>query len=331
MSTFFGTKTKLAQDLNAVLSTPLNLSTLRMITGYTNLYRLVLTFSRLTVQQTIAFLNQSNWLNFINEHLGLSLDADQMIRILNTPAELFRLLSVALFAFRLSLNLGDMAWHWAFPTDLRNAYIVWQEQWNVIINDAVWSLANLFGNYAAYFKIPRSIAASITAVFLCFDAGLLFYRKQLAEQTYQAELIAHPENQHELDIGIQTKRSYFNINLLAAGILALGFSASFILTAPALIPLEFFVCAIGTAFYASADDYSLYVEKSLRHDQEGAQKAWNNFLSSLFKHTLLPCIFMATLAVSLPAAILFAVLYIGYELTLRYTMDVEPQPLCSPS
>ncbi len=310
MSTFFSKK-KLAQDIEAFNATP-TLTKMRITAGYSNLYRLVLTFSRLTVQETLLLLKNTQWLKFFNELLGISLDTDQMIRILNTPVELFRFLSVAIFAFRLSTNIGDMAWHLIYPTSIRTADIVWQEQWNVILNDAVWSTANLFSNYATYFKIAPPIAAGITALFLCFDIGLLLYRKKLKED----------------DLSVAT-HAYFNANLLAASLLALGFSASFILTAPVLIPIEFFVCAIGTGLYATANGYAEYVDKSVNSTQDAANKAWNDFTTSLFKNTVLPSLFMMTLALSLPAGLLFATLYVGYEINLRYNIETDPHPLCA--
>ena len=312
MYRFFGEKSKLAQDIENLTTTPISLPTIRMVTGYTNLYRLVLTFSRLTVQQTILFLRETQWLKFLNDLLGLSLDADKMVNILNTPTELFRLLSVAIFAFRLSLNLGEMGYHWLYPSNIRTALTVWNEQWNVILNDAVWATANLFANFATYFKIAPPIAAGITACFLCFDISLLYYRKSLANLDDQPAL-----------------RASFNANLLAAGLLALGFSASFILTAPALIPIEFFICSLGTGLYATADAYGTYVEKSLNATPEIANEAWGAFTGSLFKNTVLPCLLMSTVAVSLPAAALFTALYIGYELNQRYNPETEPQTSCS--
>ena len=310
MSMFFS-KNKLAQDIESICATP-TLTKMRITAGYTNLYRLVLTFSRLTVQETLLLLKNTQWIKFFNELLGLSLDTDQMIRILNTPVELFRFLSVALFAFRLSTNMGDMFWHYIFPTATRTADIVWQEQWNVILNDAVWTTANLFSNYATYFKIAPPIAAGITACFLCFDISLLLYRKELKK--------------HDLT---QATQAWFNANLLAASLLALGFSASFILTAPALVPLEFFVCALGTGLYATADGYADYIDKRVTSTQDAANEAWSDFTTSLFKNTVLPSLFMMTLALSLPAGVLFATLYIGYELKQRYIIESDPQLLCA--
>ncbi|HHF0527806.1 TPA: hypothetical protein ACU929_000779, partial [Legionella anisa] len=220
-------------------------------------------------------------------------------------------------------------------------------------NDLVWATVNFLTNFNHITHIPDPTAGIITAAFLGFDVCLTLYKCYLAKREYlvkkaqyeqeiedyrnkalfthlsQKERDLHIEMLEkqilELEINWRTKEATFYFNAAAAALLMLGFSASLLFTGPGIAITCFFVCTVAVAMYLSSDAYAKYQEKSLRlecaqgkEDYAAALKeydaAYNDFVFTMIKNTVMPTLLIATYAVCWPAAIALTVLYIGYEI-----------------
>ncbi|MBN9228696.1 MULTISPECIES: hypothetical protein [Legionella] len=223
-------------------------------------------------------------------------------------------------------------------------------------NDLVWATVNFITNFNHITHIPDPTAGIITAIFLGFDVCMTLYKCHLAKQEYLTkkeqydnelrELKKHPEKfkgldieQHkkmlelqlkELEIGWQTKQATFYFTAAAAALLMLGFTASLLFTGPGIAVACFFVCTLAVAMYLSSDAYSKLQEKSLRLDDAKStgkdlqfalkeyEAAYNDFIFTMVKNTVMPTLIIATFAVCWPAAIVLTALYLGYEIYHAY-------------
>ncbi|MCE0722066.1 MULTISPECIES: hypothetical protein [Legionella] len=224
-------------------------------------------------------------------------------------------------------------------------------------NDLVWATVNFLTNFNHITHIPDPTAGVITAAFLGFDVCMTLYKCYLAKREYLAKkaqydqeiedyrnkaLFTHLSQKEremhiemlekqiiELEINWRTKEATFYFNAAAAALLMLGFSASLMLTGPGIPVVCFFVCTVAVAMYLSSDAYAKYQEKSLRlehakgkEDYTAALKeydaAYNDFVFTMIKNTVIPTLLIATYAVCWPAAIALTVLFIGYEIYHAY-------------
>ncbi|WP_133128081.1 hypothetical protein [Legionella nagasakiensis] len=349
---------RFSHDLGELASTPKHSSKIRDWVSLTNITRMQLVFSRLTLKQLLVMIQGSSFLEKI--------DIGDMLSTLDKPAGVFNMLSVGVFAARFAINIGMILKHTFFPSDAEKSLSL-KERFSQelskrhcdLLNDMVWGVVNGLTNYSMYFNISAPVANWITAGFLLFDVSLLFYRRWLAEQDYllKKEQYLHEKASYaddrercqlldeqlaELDIHWQATNTTYWFNISAAVLLMTGFSASLLLASPVAVPACFFVCVIGIAMYISADAYGKYHEKSLllqRAEQTGKdsshalhemEEARSAFMMSMVKNTVMPLLIMATFAVSWPAAIVLTVLFIGYECGKGYFNQPSKPALPSP-
>lgn len=141
-------------------------------------------------------------------------------------------------------------------------------------------------------------------------------------------------------------------NFAAALLLMAGFSAVIILSIPAIVPICFLFCTIAVAMYLSADQFGAYMKARLVYQQDkknnlvsastdATQAAWNMFVMSMVKTTVMPVLIVGVFAVCWPAALTLTLLYIAYECGRGYfnqpakpvdalpapVVDVEKEPL----
>ncbi|KTD42806.1 hypothetical protein [Legionella parisiensis] len=225
-------------------------------------------------------------------------------------------------------------------------------------NDLVWATVNFLTNFNHITHIPDPTAGVITAVFLGFDVCMTLYKCYLAKREYltkktqyeqeiedyrNKDLFKHLSQKErethiamleeqilELKINWRTKEVTFYFNAAAAALLMFGFSASLLLTGPGVAIVCFFACTIAVAMYLSSDAYTKYQEKGYRlelghlkgKELEKARQeynaAYNDFVFTMIKNTVIPTLLIATYAVCWPAAIALTVLYIGYEIYHSY-------------
>ncbi len=221
-------------------------------------------------------------------------------------------------------------------------------------NDLVWATVNFLTNFNQVTQISGPVAGYLTAVFLTFDVCMVLYKLTLAKQEYltkKAQYVQEKEDYNnpelfktmsaeeklahlelldkqliELEINWQTKESNFYFVAAAAALLAIGFTASMLLSPPLLVMGCFFVCQLAVAMYLSSGAYAQYKEKSLYLEQANLtgkdlalaqkeyEKARNDFIFTMVKNAIVPTVLIATFAICWPAAIVLTALYIGYEI-----------------
>ncbi|MCP0914840.1 MULTISPECIES: hypothetical protein [Legionella] len=362
-------KKKIGSDLSELISTPLHISKIRDWVAFSNITRLQITFSRITVAQTINFARSMEWFDKWDAFFGGHTDVDGMLSRLNKANPVFNVLSVGLFVARFVINAAMMCKHVFIPAEAEKRGLLarFQDELKkrhaVFLNDSVWAMVNLTSNFAGYFNISAPVANWLTAGFLFFDVALLAYRRHLAEQDYltkkeqyrleieensddEAYCIMVKEQAAQLEISWQAQQASFNFNIVAAILLMSGFSASLLLAIPAATPVCFLVCTLAISMYLSADLYGSYQEKVLKAQQvdlTAAQKnkmeaevaeARDEFLWSMVKNTAMPLFIMSLLAISWQVALIFTAVYIAYECSKGYlnlikTGEAESQPVLS--
>ncbi|GGI86969.1 hypothetical protein [Legionella impletisoli] len=342
---------QLASDLSALAKTPLHSSKIKDMAALANITRMQIVFSRIFLQQTLIVLKESE---LIGKLIGRRGAIDGMLNMLDKPTGVFNVLSVGLFAIRFTMNVGTLLKHTFFP-NTEEAKLPMAERFRKefnkrhceMLNDLVWGTVNGLTNYAHYFKISASAAGWTMAAFLVFDVALLMYRRRLAEEDYfnrRAQYIQELENYKDdpdhqavifeqmdlLDIRWQATNATFWFNITAAILLMGGFSAALMLASPVAVPVSFFVCCFAIAMYVSGDMYGKYKEKALvyeykeekalatKDDIAAVKNAWSDFIIHMAKSAIVPMVIMGVFAVSWPAALALAVLYIGYEFGKGY-------------
>ncbi|AHE68473.1 hypothetical protein [Legionella oakridgensis] len=355
-----------SKDLGELASTLKHASKIRSWVSFTNITRLQIVFSRLTLKQSLAIIQGSSFLEKLDEILGRHTDIDGMLSTLDKPAAVLNVLSVGVFAARFVINIGLILKHTFVPSEAEKSLSLKErfakelgKRHCDLLNDMVWATVNGLTNYAKYFNISAPVANWVTAGFLLFDVSLLVYRRWLAEQEYllKKEQYLQEKAQHadddkrcqlldeqlaELEIHWQASNASYWFNISAAILLMTGFSAYLLLASPVAAPACFFACVLAVAMYLSADMYGKYHEKSMllqRAEQTGGdvslaaremQEARSAFMVSMVKNTMMPLLIMATFAVSWPAAIVLTVLFIGYECGKGYFNQANKPALPAP-
>ena len=145
---------------------------------------------------------------------------------------------------------------------------------------------------------------------------------------------------HERNWQVTNAKFWFNTS--AAVMLMGGFSAALLLSIPAAVSASFFVGTIAISMYVTADNYAAYKEKSfLLQEVEltgedtteaklAKQSAQYDFQLAMAKNTLIPAMLMATLAVSMPAALLLTAAYLTYEWSKDCIPEQKTLPGASP-
>ncbi|MFY7698317.1 MAG: hypothetical protein ACOVQX_05850 [Legionella sp.] len=347
-------KKKLMSALTALMTIPLHTTDIRDALGLINITRIQIVLCRLTVKQSLLVADAYRLLQPLTESIGLGTDINSMLAILNKPSPLFNALSVTVPLSRLIINSGLLLKHTLFPSEQETSLSI-NERFTMemnkrfcdLLNDMVWTPINAITNYNNYFGLSAFAASWILAAFLCFDIGLLMYRHHLAYQQYLSNRSCYLESSRglvdneaafgqrqlaALDQNWQVMSAVYRFNITAAALLVSGFSASLLITVPLLVPLCFFLSAIGVSMYITAPSYGQYYQKWLElqtcTDDEQRQEALhqtsmakNNFMSNLTKNTLVPMIVMLVIATSLMAAILIATTYISYEIAIAIVDD----------
>lgn len=161
-------------------------------------------------------------------------------------------------------------------------------------------------------------------------------QEQAANLNGDAYRLQHPilaKQLRALEIDWQAKKATGYFVAAAAALLVIGFTASMIVCTPALIFASYFVCTVGVAMYMSAGSYSTYVAKSAHLEDAALLRAnspldastWGaaaraqavarkDFAFTFIKNIVVPSLLMATVMISWPVAILFAAVYLGFEL-----------------
>ena len=319
-------------DFMACLEMPRHSSKLRFWIAVCNVYRIALTFARLTMQQAVLLVTQTEWLKRISELLRLELTAEAMTKRLSAPVPVFNALSVLFFVARLFIDLGVILKHTFYSSSRHEQRAsLWlrltvelRKNYANLLNDVVWATLNGLTNYAQYTKITNLFANQLLVTGLVFDVALLTVRMMESEWNHQVKLNKYRNQQQSnhlqdpilqqqidaLNLEIISMRATFATNLAAGTFLASGYSASLVLISTTGIMLSYFSVLLGVVMYLSADACGKYltcklIERSHRAQQnltvadtDATQQAWNTLTRSLILNTTMPIALMALLAVS---------------------------------
>lgn len=155
-----------------------------------------------------------------------------------------------------------------------------------------------------------------------------------------AHIASLKKQSDQLDISWGALSSTFWFNSAAALLLAAGFTASMVLTAPVMVLACYAICTFAVAMYLSADAFKKYQEKNLQFEYANIHKdemtpvemakvmkdyyqARNEFILTMAKNVLMPTLFIVTFAVCWEAALVLTAAYIGYQLYNAYTKYTE--------
>ena len=289
---------KIATDLVSLVSTPLHTSKMKSSLGMTNMYRLLLLFSRISIKQSLFMAEELKWLDKLDHLFGGHIDLEGMVSNINAPNDLFNVLSVGLFVARLIINLGLILKHRFAPNDKETLVARAERFWHELFkrhyhlgNDTAWPLVNLLCNYG---YLSAGAANWLTAGFLVFDVSMLVIDNYFAKQeynlkkaqyiydlneyatlrdtpgisvddrkTYQRQWDMLSEQLVQLDIQWQSTDAFFQFNIAAALLLMAGFTAPLILTASIAATVSYLLCTLAITMYLTGSDYRNYVKTSL--------------------------------------------------------------------
>lgn len=264
------------------------------------------------------------------------------------PNPLLNVLSVTLFPLR-SLLHAAMIKHVLFPLDGNTRWeTLWQEldmRHANFINDIMWMVVNFLCNFSQYSGLSVSATLWLTAIFLVVDFSMFMYsyardwrlfakkQRQLKAELEQLNLTdaerklldAQLESLKNLWVG---KQSMWYCYMLGAGLLAAGFTASFLLTSPFTLPLSFAVCLVGVTCYFTAGSYGNMMQKHHAFSANKKDKfydakladyqlARNQFYLSFAKHLIMPTLIIGSVLVcwqlSIPIILACIAVHYGSE------------------
>lgn len=372
---------KFANDLAEIADITLHASKLRSKIGLLNVYRIYWIFCRLTLTTGFAIARDAHLIDELNRLFDLQINVDNIIQTMEAPNAILRVFSVGFFAARFMINAGMLVKHVLVPSKKEQSKSMTErftsELWKRhadLLNDIVWGTVNGLSNYAEVFHISAPVAGWLTAGFLLFDVSLLLWRRKLLEDDYllkKAELRADLrywqdrlekdgspaskahykvvlEQLTELEITWNSTSSTYLFNVAAACCLALGFSASMLLTPAIFVMASYALCSIGVAMYLSADTFGRFRESSLRLEQANVDNAGesnekntlinykntladyeanrNEFIYTMVKNIVLPGLLITTLAVCWQAALVMTAMYLLSELLRTYLKHRQVTP-----
>ncbi|MCA0402389.1 MAG: hypothetical protein LCH30_01195 [Proteobacteria bacterium] len=319
-------------------------------TALANAYRIYWLFLKSVTTKFLYLSKDWQWLDKIANFFHTKFDIDNLSAFLNKPNVVFKLLSVAFFAFKFFIQSILLIKHTFLPSGKEDE-IRWYERLKNelikrhtdLLNDFTWFFVNLFTNYSYLFKPLLNISEAtgnwITAGFLVFDFALVLWKQFLAykrydlkRKQYQDELLDVSLDEdykdiirqqlRELELAFNVESSNLIFNAAAALMIVAGFSAALIFTAPALILVSHIFCLIGVAMYLSAGAYKDFRQKGLELDkdinnveaQQLYAKARKEFILTFSQNILMPSFFIVTCAFCWQAALALVVVYAAYKL-----------------
>ena len=349
----------ISDDLKDLASTPFHTTKIRNWLGYVNLNRINYAFCRLTLKQFLLFAEEIKWIETLSKLSGSPVDVDGMVAVLNSPAPIFNILSVGLFATRLMINTGLMLKHTFMQsnTDMQTRFFHEVGKRHIVmLNDLAWGPVNFVTNYPGISQISAAAANWLTVGFLIFDFSLVMYQRCIVEKDYllkksqlNAEIIRCRTDAKQIEVleeqlallecNFQKSNASLMFSAAAATILTIGFTASFILATPATPAICFFCCTIAVAMYVTAGTYGKYREAALHlmhEESKGADRkdkaqelfntARNDFFFSFGKNIVMPFFIVSAFATSWPAALVLTAVYIGYEYVHGVAKKLPPAP-----
>lgn len=316
------------KDLEYFVSAPLHVSKIITLLSYTNLYRLVTLFSRLSVKFFWTLASEQHWIDAQDKLFGYAVQRPA----LDIPAAGLNFISVALFAARLAAH-GAMIYKHARSKRAGEKDIdAWDRAVHEffarlinIMNDFAWVIINLLTNYAAVWGIADPLSNALVMVALAWDFSWLlihWYRENNAWNEEKAKLVAWSQESTDsndlgiirfqmrmiADLKIETHAKYAFM-VLACALIITSYSL-FLLGISALVStVALCVCVVGFAMYGSADEFAGVVraylgDLQIRGEREEMRA---KFFNTFTKTMLPPFIVMGLLSLGWQVAVLGAI------------------------
>ncbi len=197
-----------------------------------------------------------------------------------------------------------------------------------LVFDALWLGWRLYLDEQTYFAqleyfedqeslLDQKITVLQMKTFLTQDEKLELSLLEGQLYTLRAQIVQLNHNR----FGINSA-TLFNIS--AALLLMVGFSAATILSTPAIVPVCFFLCTLAVSMYLSADKFGAYMKERAVYQHDHAMQlvsaspdemnaAWNTFVNSMVKNTVMPLVIMSLFAINWPTALTLTLIYMAYE------------------
>lgn len=271
------------------------ISAIRGSSAVSNIFRLYWTFNRLTVSHLLRLFKQVGWIDglaqFLHDkfNLDLNINIEETIKKFEGLNEIMRFLSVALFAFRLAIDVFLLIKHTfnakedAYSSQQQRFMYELKKRGFTMLNDLAWTIANLVGNYNHLFNISDVTAGWVTVGFLVFDVSIIIARWVLDKVQFDEQM---RQLQDALDIeedadkrafiaySIEQLRQDFNAkcfgnsaNLAGAlclfsGFLTVQLCAGLLLAST----FGFAACMVGVSLYLSSDLIQAFRKSQLTLD-----------------------------------------------------------------
>ncbi len=267
----------------------LHCSDMRGYVSYANLYRIYWVFIHFTINQACVIANNTKFLSYLEQLLNHKIDIQAFEKTLNGPASVLNILSVAIYALRLAIDVAMIFKHCWFPAeceqDLNGSERAWTElkkRFPDMLNNIVWGVINLVTNYNDLFNISGAFALQIIAGLLIFDMCFNYYVYHSQRKDYMAQLeslkstlfninIINLEERESilrdkqaLEDEWAVKESVHQFVVAASVLLFASFTSSLIITAPVFVLGFYLAGTLGVAMYMSAGEYGAYQATQLK-------------------------------------------------------------------
>ncbi len=288
-------------NLLGILKTCRHTSKMRDDVSKANMYRIYWIFCHFTMRQAVLCANNIKLFDKLEHVTGKKIDSQGFLKALDTPNNIFNILSVGIYALRLLIDIAMIFKHTCFPTD-DEAEVAKKErflrEWNKrkwdMLNNIVWGTVNLITNYNTLFGISGALAMQLISAVLIFDViflqikyheayvGFRKNNERLKEAIRQAKLagdtdqaaMLEQEKQALLD-DWQVTNSTYRFYTGAAILLFASFTASLLVGPAGLVLSCYLLGTLAVSMYLSGDEYGAYVKAKLelKHIQEVNQLA----------------------------------------------------------
>lgn len=184
--------------------TPFHLHKIKDKISWANLYRIYYLFNLFSIKEGLLLVKD---LQAMIKGFKASFDIDQVFNLMQKPAPVTNVLSIALFLMRFLINAANVIRRFHKPNGLNQdatnlAMLDPQDKisrWEslayearevalVSINDFFWPSINGITNYASIFRIPLAYVGWILVPALGFDVGMFAARIMITIRQYNAKI-----------------------------------------------------------------------------------------------------------------------------------------------
>lgn len=196
--------------------TPFHLHKIKDKISWANLYRIYYLFNLFSIKEGLLLVKD---LQAMIKGFKASFDIDQVFDLMQKPAPVTNVLSIALFLMRFLINAANVIRRFLKPNGLnqdasklamlspKDKISPWEslayearEVALVSINDLFWPSVNGITNYASIFRIPLAYVGWILVPALGFDVGMLSARIMITIRQYNAKLREYENARTQVDI-----------------------------------------------------------------------------------------------------------------------------------